>query len=149
MHRQFQEPGDVLARIAVGGQLQAFEFALGDRREFAAFARPDARDRVEQREAARVDFEQLVGRERDVRTEEDDQPALAALGLHRKGDAATCPARVGAVLTRQSSRSKAMRRGASGAVVPPARHRRDSGVLDDGEALLAGHRPSFRRPMPG
>ena len=99
----FEQARDLVAGVAVGGELQAFELALRDRREFRAFAGPHPGHGVEQREAAGVDVEHALRRERDFGSEEDDQAALAALGMHGKGDDPTCRPTSGSIRLAQPS----------------------------------------------
>ena len=87
----FEHGGDLLAGLAVGGQLQAFELALGDRRHACRRPPASAGSRRRTARSSGHGFRQTrVVAERNVGAEENHQPGLAAIGIDRKGDARRC-----------------------------------------------------------
>ena len=150
VHRQFQEARDLLAGIAVGGELQAFELALRDRREFARFRRAASLTTASNSEKQRAWMSNIPSGASAIsvprKTIRPHWPRSACTGKAMPD----VPPTSGSVRLAQSSASNdAVEAPEPGTSFHQQGTRGDAGVADDAGAVAAGDPPGDARRRAG
>ena len=140
VHRQLQQLRDLLAGLAVGGQPQAFELALRDRRHLAAVARPHARRPRQTARSSGHGFRRALScGERDLRRR-GRRPARTGRDRHgRERRCRWCRRRAATVLPPSASRCE-------GRANAPSRCRRSTSRAPSRRGRGCTHRPGHCAP---